>query len=179
MTPALSYLAAMVRKVRPARFVQHLMNLVHQDPQPTGAWTFEECGYTATPYGLVLGLPTRALVYWQTCATAWPGESYDSPEQPARGQPPPAMTMPTLPTVQMTPLVNVERYMGALLTGCANEETAAVELYADRPRPGAIPYGLNVRFHNGARIFLYARHCLPAGRGYTEGDAPFRRRDAI
>lgn len=175
----MSYLAAMVRMVRPARFVQHLTDLVRADPQPTAAWSFADCGYTQTSCGLVLGLPTRALVYWQTCATAWPGENYADPEQPAQGVPPPAMSMPVLPVQQITPMVNVERYMGALLTGCANEETSAVELYADRPHGGAIPYGLNVRFHNGARIFLYARHCLPAGQELTGADAAFRRRDAI
>lgn len=176
----MSYLAAMVRNVRPARFAAHLLRLVREDPQPTGAWTFEEAGYTQCPYGLVLGLPTGAAVYLQCVATAWPGDDYMRPEQPVCGEPPPPMTMPLLPAPQgVTQMVQVERYLGALLTGDGHRELASVELYADRERPGAVPYGLNAAFHNGSRIFLYARHCFPPGHQLTRGDAPFRRRDGI
>lgn len=170
----------MVRMVRPARFAQHLLDLVRADPQPTGAWSFGECGYTACPYGLVLGLPSRALVYWQCCATSWPGESYDDPEQPAHGPPPPALSMPTLPEAGLTQMAHVEGYVGALLTASRQEgELRAVELYANREQPGSVPYGMNLRWHNGSSVYLYARHCLPTGRQLTEGDAAFRRRDVI
>lgn len=169
----------MVPKVRPARFVQHLADLVRADPQATAAWTFAECGYTQTAYGLVLGLPTRALVYWQVVGALGPGERFEDPEQPARGVPPPSMSMPALPQASMIPMVTVERYVGALLTGAQDKETSAVSLYADRPVGRGVPYGLNVRFHNGARIFLYARHCVPAGGQLVPGEAAFRRRDAV
>lgn len=170
----------MVRMVRPARFAQHLRDLIRADDQPTGAWSFEECGYTACPFGVVLGLPSRALVYWQGVATSWPGESYDNPEQPAFGPPPRALTRPTLPPTGLTQMVQVEGYVAALLTADQGEgELRALERYADREKPGAVAYGMNLRFHNGAAIYLYARHCLPVGRQLTEGDAPFRRRDVV
>lgn len=176
----MSYLAAMVRMVRPARFAQHLLDLVRADPQPTGAWHFTECGYTRAPYGIVLGLPSRALVYWQCVATSWPGEDYGQPEQPAHGPPPPAQSMPTLPEAGLTQMLLVERYLGALLTASRDDgELRTVELYGDRERPGAVAYGMNLRWHNGSSVFLYARHCLPVDRQLTEGDAPFRRRDVI
>jgi hypothetical protein len=170
----------MVPKVRTARFAQHLMDLVRADPQPTGAWTFQECGYTACPFGIVLGLPTRAFVYWQGVATARPGESYDDPEQPAHGPPPAALTMPTLPQAGLTQMIQVEGYVGALLTAAQGEgELRAVELYANREKPGSVPYGMNLRWHNGASIYLYARHCIPAGQQYRDGETAFRRRDVI
>lgn len=169
----------MVPKVRPARFVQHLIDLVRADNQPSAAWTFAECGYTQTAYGLVLGLPTRALVYWQAVGALPAAERFEDAEQPVRGMPPPPMSMPVLPQASMTPMVTVERYVGALLTGAQDKETAGVELYADRLRNRGIPYGLNVRFHNGAKVFLYARHCVPAGGKLVPGEEAFRRRDAV
>lgn len=170
----------MVRKVRPARFAQHLLHLVRADPQPTGAWTLDECGYTQVRYGIVLGLPTRALVYWQSAANPPPGDHYDQPEQPAYGPPPPALTMPVLPDRALTQMGQVERYVGALLTASRDEgELRAVELYADRDPAPSVPYGMTLRWHNGASIYLYARHCLPVDRQLTEGDQPFRRRDVI
>lgn len=158
--------------------MDHLLALVAADAQPTDARTFTDCGYTQTPYGLVLRLPTGALVYWQTVATAWPGDDYGKPEQPAHGPPPTPLSMPVLPTAGITRMVQVERYAGALLTS-GDTEVASVALYADKPKPGAIPYGLTVRFHNGSVIYLYARHMFPAGHDLRPGDAPFRRRDAI
>lgn len=170
----------MVRMVRPARFAQHLLDLIRADDQPTGAWSFAECGYTACPYGVVLGLPSRALVYWQAVATSWPGESYDNPEQPAHGPAPPALTRPVLPATGLTQMTQVEGYVAALLTASRQEgELRVLERYADRERPGSVAYGMNLRFHNGASIYLYARHCLPSGHQLREGDAAFRRRDVI
>ena len=170
----------MVRNVRPTRFEPHLLQLIREDPQPTGAWTFAECGLSDPPMGVVLGLPTRALVYLQCVASPWPGDRYDQPEQVQYGDLPPPLSMPVLPSpAGLTGMVLVERYLGSLLTGHQGGELAAVELYADRAKPGAIPYGLNATFHNGSRIFLYARHCIPAGRQLGDHDAPFRRRDSI
>jgi hypothetical protein len=169
----------MVPKVRPARFVQHLIDLVRADPQPTAAWTFAECGYTQTAHGLVLGLPTRALVYWQACGALGPGERFENAEQPVRGMPPPPMSMPQLPAMATTAMVTVERYVGALLTGAQDKETSAVSLYADRPIGRGVPYGLNVHFHSGAKVFLYARHCVPAGGQIMPGEDAFRRRDGV
>lgn len=169
----------MVRKVRPARFIRHLAALVRDDPQPTRTWTFDECGYTQTPYGLLLGLPTHALVYWQAVTTARPGDPGTGPEEPVHATPPPALTMPTLPTHGLTQIRQVEQYMGALLTQPGNTETETVRLYGDWERAAAVPYGLGVRFHNGSRICLYARHCLPAEHTLTQGEQAFRRRDVI
>lgn len=166
--------------MRPPRLQEHLAHLVHTDPQPTAARLFRAMGYTGSPYGLVLTLPTGALVYFQCAGTAWAGDDYSKPDRIEYGTPPPPISMPTLPTgTALTPLVQVERYLGALLTGAACGEVATVELYADRPRLGAVPYGLNVTFHNGAKGFVYARHCVPAGRVLMDGDTPFRRRDSI
>jgi len=170
----------MVPKMRPARFAQHLLGLIRADDQPTHAWSFQECGYTACPYGVVLGTPSRALVYWQTVATSWPGESYDNPEQPAYGPPPPALTRPVLPESGLTQMVHVEGYVAALLTASRDEgELRVLERYADREKPGSVAYGMNLRFHNGAAIYLYARHCLPVDHRLTEHDRAFRPRDVI
>lgn len=172
--------AGTVPAMRPPRLQEHLSYLVNADPQPTSARLLGHCGYTTVPYGIVLTLPTGALVYFQCAGTAWAGDDYSKPDRIEYGTPPPLISMPTLPTGSaLTPLVQVERYLGALLTGAACGEVATVALYADRPRLGAVPYGLNVSFHNGARGFVYARHCVPAGRVLAGGDAPFRRRDSI
>lgn len=170
----------MVRDVRPARFETHLLQLIRDDPQPTGAWTFAACGVSDPPLGVVLGLPTGALVYLQCAALPYTGDHYDRPEQPATGPAPQPLSMPVLPSpAGLTPLVLVERYLGALLTADTGGELALLELYADRDKPTSVPHGLTAIFHNGSRIFLYARHCVPAGRQLNGGEAPFRRRDSI
>ncbi|HEY9016208.1 MAG TPA: hypothetical protein VIM84_14235, partial [Gemmatimonadales bacterium] len=69
--------------------------------------------------------------------------------------------------------------MGAVLTTTPPPGLRAVDLYADRKSPGAVPYGLTVTFYDTTRIYLYARHMLPPGRLFTPGDAPFRRRDHL
>lgn len=165
--------------MRPARFAAFLQQLIRDDPQDTGAWPLAECGYTGCPHGVVLGLPTRALVYLQCVASSPPGQQPGQEEQVVHGPPPPPIRAPDLAVAGLTPVVNVERYLGALLTGAQYPEVAAVELYADRPKQGAVPHGLNVRFHSGARIFLYVRHQVPAGRQLGEYDKPFRPVTAV
>lgn len=166
--------------MRPARFAAFLQQLIRDDPQQTGAWPLAECGYTACPYGVVLGLPTRALVYLQGVSVPPPGESGGADaERVVHGTPPPPIRAPDLATAGLTPMVNVERYLGALITGAQCTEVAAVELYADREKAGAVPHGLNVRFHSGARICLYVRHAVPAGRQLRDGEKPFRPMSAV
>lgn len=176
----MSQVPVIVPTMRPPRLQEHLAYLVRADPQPTEARLFRDTGYTDPPYGVVLSLPTGALAYLQCVGSAWPGDDYSKPDRIDYGPPPPAMTMPLLPTGSaLTPLVLVERYLGALLTGAGCGEVATVDLYADRPRRGAVPHGLNVGFHNGAKGFVYVRHCVPAGRVLMPGDTPLLRRDSI
>lgn len=160
--------------MRPARFAAFLQQLIRDDPQQTGAWPLAECGYTACPYGVVLGLPTRALVYLQCVASSPPGQRPDEEELVVHGAPPPPIRAPDLAVAGLTPMVNVERYLGALITGAQHLEVAEVKLYADREKQGAVPHGLNVRFHSGARIYLYVRHQVASGRQLAPHDKPFR-----
>jgi hypothetical protein len=153
--------------------VPFLADLIALDPQPTVTWSFADAAYTGAPFGLVLGLPTRAFVYLQAVG-AHPGDDHSRPERPVYGTPLPPMRCPTLPASGMTNLVDVQRYLGSLLCGAACAELAAVELYADRDRSHAVPHGLTTRWHNGGAVFLYFRHYVSTGRSLPEEERPFR-----
>lgn len=164
----------MFRWMRPARFAALLQQLIRDDPQDTGAWPLPDSGYTSCPYGVTLGLPTGTLVHCQCAGSYPPGSEPGDPEPVVQGTPPPPMSTPDLPTGGLTQAVNVERYLGGLLTGAQPSELASVRLYADREKPGAVPHGLTAHFHSGARAFLYVRHAVPPGATISSHDKPFR-----
>lgn len=165
--------------MRPARFAPFLGELVAADGQDTAAVALADVGYTACPYGLVLRVPSGALVYLQVVTVSSTGHSVCVPERPVHGPAPVRMSEVVLPGAGLTALTNVERYLGALLTGPQCAEVRGVELFADRERPGAVPHGLTVWFHCGERAYVYARHCVTAGRELGHGARPFHRLDRV
>lgn len=134
-----------------------LLRAIHADGQGQ-ARTFAQADY-ALPWGVELTLPTGARIYLQT-----PTDPTAAP-LPCAGPPPPRMEPVTLPTQGPTPLADVELWLGAALTTGQSPWIAGVDVFhARRGRRPAVPWGLAVRAHSGARAWVYFRHCTPAGR---------------
>lgn len=123
------------------------------------ARTFAEAGY-ALPWGVELWLPTGARIYLQTPTD--PSAATGPPT--GRAAPPPEPV--ELPAEGPTELVEVERWLGwCLTTGARSAWIERVVLFQDRPRGRhAIPHGLTLHAHSGARLWVYFRHATPAGR---------------
>lgn len=140
-------------------FQTFLKSLVEQDPSAAvGVATFAEAGYTVSQVGLRMTLPAGATIYLQIVSSGQPRPSADP-----LGPPPPATPPVVLPAHGTTALASVEEYLAAVLTGSQDRRIHDVEVYGARPVRGAVPYGLKVAFHSGARISCYVAHALRPG----------------
>lgn len=131
--------------MRPDRFTAMLAGSVNRDGKMT-ARTYADAGITRSLYGLVLN--ERLNV--QIIARSAERDDYRKPEQVVTGEP-----CPPVSAAEPRDLVTVERYLTALAVAAAAGEIKAVQLYSQRDKPQAIPYGATFTFHSGAGIFLY------------------------
>lgn len=138
------------------RFARELLTWICADQQ-VRARSFEDAGYTECPHGVELWLPSRAVVYLQAVGTAAPGG-------PVRGEALPVTEPAALPPEGPTELAAVERWLRWRITAARSAEISKVSLFQSRTGRNAIPHGLAVTFHSGARVWLYFRHATPAGR---------------
>ncbi|MBC7267414.1 hypothetical protein ACF09G_31545 [Streptomyces albogriseolus] len=140
-------------------FEAFLKTLLEQDASASvSVATFAEAGYAISRYGLRMTLPAGATIYLQIVSSGGTRPAADH-----LGSPPPPTSPVALPARGRTPLAAVEEYLAAVLTGSRDRRIRDVEVYGARPVRGAVPYGLNVTFHSGARISCYVAHALRAG----------------
>jgi hypothetical protein len=135
------------------------------------ARTFAEADYPL-PWGVELRLPTGALIYLQTPVD--PSQAHRPPQGPVA----PAMEPVELPQEGPTALADVERWLGWCLTASQSTWIESVELFQHRRGRFGIPWGLHVRAHSGARMWIYFRHCTPAGR-LPQGMATWRAQASV
>jgi hypothetical protein len=57
----------------------------------------------------------------------------------------------------------VEQLLEATVVNSQDPRLLSVEIYSRRPVRGAVPFGVNVSFHSGARICGYIVHTAAAG----------------
>ncbi|WP_182605366.1 hypothetical protein [Streptomyces alkaliphilus] len=76
--------------------------------------------------------------------------------------PPAEIPVPELGTGRGIPLVDIERYLAAVLNNSGSPEIERTYSYRDREQP-SITSGIGVVFHSGARIFAPFVHVMRAG----------------
>lgn len=141
--------------MRPDRFERLLADAINQDGR-LSARTYVEAEFTRTRRGIIATTPGGTPINLQIAARSADGDNYAQPEgPPVTGAPHPLLDDAVLPNGAVLELAAVERYLAGLAVAAAPEEIAAVHLYQDREKPGAVRYGATFTFHSGAAIFLY------------------------
>jgi hypothetical protein len=137
--------------MRPERF-NHLLTAAAQKAG-ADARTLDEAGHTDHRYGVAMRAGS-GQVWWSFTAAGAPGDKYSEPEAaPVSGPRPEPVTAPALgPKVTIADLEIA--LASALLELDEHAEIATIDRYSTRENPGAIPYGLTIGFHSGARIYL-------------------------
>ncbi|MFE2934855.1 hypothetical protein [Streptomyces sp. NPDC059278] len=149
--------------MHPKRFASGLLSWICAEPQ-VRARSFEEAGYTECPFGVELWLPSGAVVYLQAVGADAPGHRPGTPLPPVHGDPLPVSKPVALPGEGPTEMAAVERWLRWRITTGQSAEISRVSLFQNRNGRNAVPYGLALTFHSGARVWLYFRHATPAGR---------------
>jgi len=128
--------------------------------------TFEEAGYTDKPAGLVLAFTTGAQFYIQVVRSSVPGGDDPSKEEKiVEKEAPPAIPMPPLAYQgSKVRTRDIEQFIKAAIINSGSKEVAEVEAYSDRDNSAFYRYGLTVKFHSGAAVYILFVHTIPAGR---------------
>ncbi|WP_331731114.1 hypothetical protein OHV05_38215 (plasmid) [Kitasatospora sp. NBC_00070] len=156
--------------MRPTRFQTLLVDVAAGLPGVQRAAALADVGHTAHPLGVALQLATGAQLWWQITAVSTPGDVYGNAEgQPVTGAALAARQMPDL-TVVPVRTVAVEQALAAGIAAAGCEEIAAVEPYSEGTTVSAIEYGLTVRFHSGATVFVNGLAHLKAGEDRPRGE---------
>lgn len=106
------------------------------------------------PYGVAVRWAAGGEHRWQITAESAPGDRYDRPEEPGKGDPAPAVDEPD-PAGPVSDR-DAEQLLAHILAAAGSPEFADVDCWSRRP--GALPgrRGLTVRCHTGARLYLRA-----------------------
>lgn len=147
--------------MQPREFAAALLEWICADGAGR-ARTFADAAYTDAPHGVQLALPSGAVVFLQVVGRAAPGIRVD--HSPVHADPPPVTAAPELPTSGLTELAEVERWLVWRITHARSTQIKTVGVFHGRTGRRAIPHGLQVDFHSGARAWVYFRHATPAGR---------------
>ncbi|MGW9209870.1 hypothetical protein ACWGR4_23145 [Embleya sp. NPDC055664] len=162
--------------MRPTRFTPWLQQRLAESGSVTQVRTPTEAGRQASPkrgpYGLLLTLRNGGVVELGITAESAPGDQYDQPENVVEGEP-----MTPLPTPEIDGAKvrtgDVEAFIAAVIA--TSSEVAHIDRYSEAESPGAIPYGLQIRTHSGAklRVNFVTTHSSgrQAGADYAVADA--------
>ncbi|WP_405018112.1 hypothetical protein OHV05_15025 [Kitasatospora sp. NBC_00070] len=156
--------------MRPKRFEILLVDVAAGLPGVEQAATLAKVGHTGHPLGVAMRLASGAQLWWQVTAVSTPGDVYGNDEAaPVTGAAPKSREMPELIAVPLRTAA-VEQALAAGIAAAGCEEIASVEAYSDRQAASAIEYGLAVRFHNGAVIFVNGLAHIRAGASRPTGE---------
>lgn len=133
--------------MRPGRFQELVVGLATENPTVIAAQTLTERGETSPPCGIAITTANEKM-RWGVVGQLPDGAKHEGfDDVPVHGDP---VAPQDPPRVDDAP----EAWLAALLTHSASAEIAEVERWSTREevRPGY--YGLTVRFHNTARVFV-------------------------
>ncbi len=148
--------------MRPTRFETLLVDVAKGLPGVQRVATLAQAEHTAHPIGIAMELASGAQLWWQITAVSTPGDVYSAEEGPAvTGAAPEPRAVPDL-TVQPLRTAAVEEALAAGVAA-ASDEIASVDTFSSRSPVPAIGYGLAVRFHSGATVFVNGLAHVRAG----------------
>ncbi|MFJ9520632.1 hypothetical protein ACIRPK_20565 [Kitasatospora sp. NPDC101801] len=154
--------------MRPPRFEALLVNVAKDLPGVQRVATLAQAEHTAHPNGIAIQFASGAQFWWQITAVSAPGDVYSTEEGPAvtgpSAEPRPAPDL----TAQPLRTAAVEEALAAAVAA-ASDEVASVDTFSNRTPAPAIGYGLAVRFHNGATIFVNGLAHVRAGATRPSG----------
>lgn len=151
--------------MRPDRFETLLHGLLTNDPRTATVQTATEAGVDRSRYGLVVTYPTGQRVLLQITVASAPADRFDQPEQIIEGDTAPAeVPVPDVYDDGKLRLDRVDQHLTALVLNSGSREVASATAYSTRPKPGAVPYGARIEFHDGCKVFVNVVHAVPPGR---------------
>lgn len=140
--------------MRPARFEAFALEHLAASPLVARTALLRDVGDTRHPYGVAVQWAAGGEHRWQITGESAPGDSYSSPEQIGEGHPAPGVQPPEL----VGPIgdADAEALLAHILTGPRSPELATVKRWSHLD--GAVPdhYGLTIRCHTGAHLYLHA-----------------------
>jgi hypothetical protein len=138
--------------MRPARFEAFAVEHLAASPLVARTAPLRDAGDTRHPYGLAVRWGVGGEHRWQILGESAPGDNYANPEQTREGDPTPGVQPPEL--VGPITDADAETLLAHILTGPRSPELAAITRWSHQD--GAAPgyYGLTIRCHTGARLYL-------------------------
>ncbi|MYS87900.1 hypothetical protein [Embleya scabrispora] len=116
------------------------------------------------PYGVSLRLRNGATVDLGITAESAPGDRYSEPEQIIEGPPPARIeSVPAIDGAKVK-VSDIEAWLGALTVNSGSSELRTLSTRYSQEEPiGTIPYGLELRWHSGAKIRVNFQHAYSSG----------------
>ncbi|OPC82567.1 hypothetical protein B4N89_17930 [Embleya scabrispora] len=157
--------------MRPKRFEPWLAELLRQSGAVTDVAVRTEAGEQRAPrpgpYGVSLRLRNGATIELGITAESAPGDQYVQTETEVRGEPPARVeSVPAIDGAKVK-VADVEEWLAALAVNSGSPELRKVSTrYSQEDPPGAIPYGVELRWHSGAKTRVNFQHA------YSSGDRP-------
>ena len=142
--------------MRPDRFQTILLNHLPAVPGITKTVSFADAGHQRSPYGVIIHHHHNgASTWWQITATSRAGDDYAQPETaPVTGERVLEIPVPDL-TAKQIETAEVEAALAAVLAAADTAgETARIQRYSLREKPGAISHGLTIEFHDTSKIYV-------------------------
>ncbi|GGZ18587.1 hypothetical protein GCM10010387_08920 [Streptomyces inusitatus] len=133
--------------MRPQRFQSFVIDLATNHPTATKVQTLAESGETKTPGGVAITTST-GVSRWGIVGQLPDGAKHDGFEDaPVSGDP---VTPGDAPQAADAP----EAWLAALLAHSQSPEIASIERWSTSEDARPDYFGLTVRFHNTARVFV-------------------------
>lgn len=156
--------------MRPPRFEALLADAARHVPVVDGVKTLADAGHTEHRFGVVTHLSDGAQLWWSFTVMARPGDQYSEPEgAPVSGDKPAAQEMPAVPSGSIPDSYLEEALAAALLQVDHGSEIKAIRRFSDRVPATAIPFGLTVDFHDGAKAFVNSLAAVRSGQSSPSG----------
>ncbi|MFE3198945.1 hypothetical protein [Embleya sp. NPDC059237] len=163
------------------RFEPWLAELLRQSGAVTDVAVRTEAGEQKAPrpgpYGVSLRLRNGATVDLGITAESAAGDQYAQPETEVRGEPPTRLeSVPAIDGAKVR-VADIEEWLAALVVNSGSPELRKVSTrYSQEDPPGAIPFGLELRWHSGAKIRVNFQHAYSSG---ARPEAPYQCSEAI
>lgn len=154
--------------MRPVRFEPWLAELLRQSGAVTDVAIRTEAGEQKAPrpgpYGVSFRLSNGATVALSITAESAQGDQYAQPETEVQGEPPARIeSVPTIDGAKVK-VADIEEWLAALVVNSGSPELLQVSTrYSQEDPLGAIPYGLELRWHSGAKIRLNFQDAYSSG----------------
>jgi hypothetical protein len=164
--------------MRPNRLQTLLLDAARKASSAAHPLPQDEGDKSRPPFGVAMTAGS-GQVWWSFTVAGAPGDKYSEPEpEPTPGPRPAAITMPQLsPKAAVTDLE--QALASALLQLDEHAEIAAIDRHSQQDIPGAIPYGLTVRFHSGAIAYINGLATLDAGQESPRQHRYYQLADAV